>query len=107
MVTSLAATGNVKIRPDPIRGIREAGKFIVTGGHNSDNCIRADLFPKEKPGNPGTPTSILKYRKLAQMEPGQIQVHHGLKDDPKKFEKDHAYGKPAYGSDHVEVVIKS
>jgi len=107
MVTSLAATGNVKVRPDPIRGIRNAGKFIATGGHNADLCIRADLFPKERPGNPGTPPNILKYRKLAQMEPGQIQVHPGLKDDSVNYPKDHAFGKPQFGSDHVDVVIKA
>jgi hypothetical protein len=81
MVTSLAATGNVKVRADPLRGIRDAGKHIATGGHNSDLCIRADLFPHEKPGNPGTPPHIKKYRKLTHMEPGQIQVHPGLMDD--------------------------
>lgn len=107
MVTSLAETGNVKIRPDPIRAIRASGKHIATGGHNSDLCIRAGLFPHEKPGNPGTPEHIRKYRKLNQMEPGQIQVHPGLQDDKSKFDKDHAYGKPQFGSDHVDVVIKA
>lgn len=107
MVTSLAATGNVKVRPDPITGIRDAGKYIATGGHNADNCIRADLFPREQPGNPGTPPHILKYRKLAQLAPGQIQVHPGLQGDAKKFSKDHTYGKPQFASDHVDVVIKS
>ena len=67
-----------KGRPDPVPRIRDAGKLIATGGHNADLCIRADLFPKELPGNPGTPPNILKYRKLHNIEPGQIQVHPGL-----------------------------
>ncbi len=74
MVMSLAsAAPSTKARPDPIPSIRDAGKYILTGGANADNCIRADLFPKVNPGNPGTPPHILKYRKLAQMEPGLIQ----------------------------------
>jgi hypothetical protein len=65
MVFSLAsAAPKNKVRPDPIARIRDAGKFIAAGG-NSDLCIRADLFPHEKPGNPGTPPHIKKYRKLA------------------------------------------
>merc|ERR1712127_345256 len=66
------------------------------------------MFPKEKAGNPGTPPHILKYRKLAHIEPGQIQVHPGLVDSKQtNVGKDHAYGKPQYVSDHVDVVIKS
>ena len=53
-----------KVRPDPIPNIRNAGKMILTGGVNSDICIRQDLFPKEHEGNPGTPEAIRKYRKL-------------------------------------------
>ena len=53
-----------KIRPDPIPNIRSAGKIIHTGGANSDLCIRQDLFPKDHPGNPGTPEITRKYRKL-------------------------------------------
>jgi len=29
-----------KVRPDPIPNIRNAGKIIITGGANSDLCIR-------------------------------------------------------------------
>ena len=53
-----------KIRPDPIPNIRSAGKMILTGGANSDLCIRQDLFPKDHPGNLGTPETTRKYRKL-------------------------------------------
>jgi hypothetical protein len=82
MVSTLASLApREKIRPDPLPSIRDAGKYIITNGHNSDNCIRQDMFPKEKAGNPGTPEHIKKYRKLAHMEPGQIQVHPGLNDD--------------------------
>lgn len=76
-----SAAPSMKIRADPIPSIRDAGKYIVTGGHNSDNCIRVDLFPLEKPGNPGTPDHIRKYRKLAHIEPGQILVHPGMQND--------------------------
>lgn len=108
MVMSLASMPPVnKIRPDPIPSIRDAGKFIATGGHNADKCIRADLFPNEKPGNPGTPPHIRKYRKLTQIEPGLIQVHPGLQDDKVNRGKDYTYGKPVFGSDHVDTVIKA
>lgn len=59
-----------KVRKDPIPMIRNAGKQVLTGGHNADLCIRQDLFPKEVSGNPGTPPHILKYRKLQQYIPG-------------------------------------
>lgn len=102
-----SAAPKEKFRPDPVPAIRDAGKHILTNGHNSDNCIRVDMFPLEKPGNPGTPPHIKKYRKLAHMDPGQIQVHPGLQDDKQPVGKDHAYGRPQYVSDHVDVVIKS
>ena len=65
------------------------------------------MFPREKPGNTGTPPHIKKYRKLAHIEPGQIQVHPGLHDDKQNVPSGHAYGRPQYISDHVDVVIKS
>jgi len=96
-----------RIKDDPIKNIRAAGKYIVTNGHNSDNCIRVDEYPKERAGNPGTPRQILKYRKLAHMDPGQIQVHPGLCEDKQNVPKDHAYGKPKLLSDHVNEVIRA
>jgi len=95
MVSTLAsAAPREKIRADPIPSIRDAGKHIATNGHNSDNCVRPDVFPLERAGNNGTPPHIRKYRKLAHMEPGQIQVHPGMQDDKQPVQKDHAYGRP-------------
>lgn len=96
-----------KVRPDPIPNVRDAGKHINTDGQNADFCIRAELFPHSQPGNPGTPENIRKYRKLAQMEPGVIQVHPGLQADKQNVPKDHTYGKPGFNSDHVDTVIKA
>ena len=108
MVMSLASMpAKNKVRPDPIPRIREAGKHILTGGHNADLCIRADLFPYEKPGNPGTPEHLKRLRKLNNMAPGVIQVHPGLQNDKQPVPEGHTYGKPGYGSDHVDMVIKS
>jgi EF-hand domain-containing family member B len=36
------------------------------------------LFPNEKPGNPGTPPHLKKYRKTTNAQPGKIVVHPGL-----------------------------
>ena len=108
MVDTLASAAPImKCKPDPIKGIRAAGKFISTNGHNSDNCIRVDCFPREKKGNDGTPRHILKYRKLAHIDPGQILVHPGKVEDKQPVGKDFAYGKPMLLSDHVNEVIRA
>jgi len=61
-----------KVRPDPVPHIRDAGKLIATSGHNSDVCVRPDVFGFEGRGNTGTPPHIMKYRKLHNFNPGQI-----------------------------------
>lgn len=53
----------VKIRPDPISRVANAGKIIATGGHTAEMSIRAECHPNEYPGNPGTPDHIKKFRK--------------------------------------------
>jgi hypothetical protein len=83
-----------KVRPDPIPAIRDAGKHIATAGQNADMCIRGDLYAFEKPGNPGTPEHMKKYRKSYQMQPGQIQVHPGLLGTKQNVQPGHVYGKP-------------
>ncbi len=71
MAQSLAVKPDtLKIRPDPIPKIRAAGKVIATGGHNSDMCIRAELFGNEYEGNRGTPDHTKKYRKMTQQAVG-------------------------------------
>lgn len=75
--TLASAAPSLKCKPDPLMNLRAAGKYISTSGHNSDNCIRVDCFPRERKGNNGTPPHILKYRKLAHIDPGQILVHPG------------------------------
>jgi hypothetical protein len=96
-----------KIRPDPVPKIRDAGFLIATNGHNADNCVRQDIYGNEVRGNAGTPPHILKYRKLHNFEPGQIQVHPGFQDLKQNVPKDHAYGRPAYPSDHVNETIRA
>lgn len=58
------------MREDPIPKIQTAGKIIATGGYTSDHSIRADMHPFDKPGNPGTPQHIRKFRKTANNSPG-------------------------------------
>ena len=35
----------VKIRPDPISRVANAGKIIATGGHTAEMSIRAECHP--------------------------------------------------------------
>ena len=95
------------IRPDPIKGIRAAGKLIVNGGHNSDMCVRADCFPHEKPGNPGTPKIARRFRKLTQMEPGIILKHPGQLDDKVPVPEGWRFGKPQISSSHVDDALRA
>ena len=95
MVSTLADPSPTNaVRPDPIPAIRAAGKHIETAGHNSDMCVRVDCFPKEKPGNDGTPFIAKKFRKLTQMEPGIIQKHPGQLYDKQPVPEGWRYGKP-------------
>lgn len=68
----------IKVRQDPVPKIRAAGSVIATGGHNADMMIRSDMYAGEIKGNAGTPPHIRKYRKINNLEPGQIMVHPGL-----------------------------
>ena len=96
-----------KIRPDPVPHIRDAGKLIATNGHNADVCVRQEIFGNEGRGNAGTPPHILKYRKLHNYNPGQIQVHPGLQDLKQNVGEGHAYGRPKFLSDHVNETIRA
>jgi EF-hand domain-containing family member B len=96
-----------KIRPDPVPHIRDAGKLIATNGHNADVCVRQEIFGNEGRGNAGTPPHILKYRKLHNYNPGQIQVHPGLQDLKQNVGEGHAYGRPNFLSDHVNETIRA
>lgn len=61
-------------------------------------------LPKE---TPSTPETLKKYRKSHVNEPGKIQRHWGLADDPEPFPKSYSYGKSTYISEHVGQVIKA
>lgn len=96
-----------KFRATENPNLRMAGKYIATHGHSTDNCIRPELFGNEAKGNPGTPPHILKYRKLQQFEPGKIQVHPGLVGLKQNVADNHSYGRPNFGSDPVQQVVKA
>jgi hypothetical protein len=90
---------------DPVPKIRAAGYEIVNvrQRENADFNIRAD----EHFTKPPTPDGLKKYRKGHVNEPGKIQKHWGLADDPAHFEKAFSYGKKTYDSDKVDTVIKA
>ena len=51
VTTSSIPDATIKVRADPIPKIRAAGSVIATGGHNSDMCIRQDMYAGEQRGN--------------------------------------------------------
>jgi len=50
-------------------------------------------LPKD---GPSTPEHLKKYRKSHVNEPGKMQKHWGLADDPAKFPQAYSYGKSTY-----------
>lgn len=56
---------------------------------------------------PGTPEHLKKYRKSHVNQPGIIQKHYGVAEDPLKFAPSYSYGKGTFGSEHVSGVIKA
>ena len=108
MVTASGSmTSTAKVRADPVPKIRAAGHVIATGGHNADMSIRQDMYGNEVRGNIGTPPNIRKYRKINNMEPGQIIVHPGLQEGQPSLAKGHAFGRQTQCTDPVDVVIKA
>lgn len=92
---------------DPTPKLSAAGHQIVgvRERENADFNIRQDVH---LPANePSTPDTLKKYRKSHVNEPGKIQKHWGLADDPKAFPDNYSYGKPTYTSEHVSNVIKA
>lgn len=70
MTSVTSVPKGVKVRADPIPNIQNAGKIIASGGYTADHSLRSDLYPLEKPGNPGTPQHLKKYRKTTNAQPG-------------------------------------
>jgi len=92
-------------RPDPIPKIRAAGHQIAgVKNESADYSIRQDVHID---GQPGTPDNLRKYRKSHVNQPGLIQRHYGVAEDPMKFPENHIYGKSTYQSEHVNEVIKA
>ena len=107
VTTSSIPDATIKVRADPIPKIRAAGSVIATGGHNSDMCIRQDMYAAEQRGNQGTPPHIRKYRKINNLEPGKIMVHPGLQEGQPGLPLTYAYGKGTVPSEVVNEVIKA
>lgn len=85
VVLGQAFEKSVKINKDPIPQIRQAGHQIagIRERENADFNIRQDVhLPKD---GPSTPEHLKKYRKSHVNEPGKMQKHWGLADDPAKF----------------------
>ena len=40
-------------------------------------------------------------------EPGKIQKHYGMADDPPRFAEGYSYGKSTYASEHVSDIIQA
>lgn len=72
---------------------------------NADYSIRQDVHLS--PNEPSTPDALKKFRKTQMNEPGKIQKHHGLADDPPRFPAAYSYGKSTYASEHVSDVIQA
>jgi hypothetical protein len=92
-------------RPDPIPKIRAAGHQIMgSDAEAADYSIRQDVHIE---GAPGTPDHLKKFRKSHVNQPGQIQKHYGVAEDPLHFPDSYSYGKGTYASEHVSKVIKA
>ena len=107
LVTTSGQTNTIKVRADPYPNIRASGAIIATGGHNADMMIRSDMYAGEQKGNAGTPPHIRKYRKINNLEPGQIMVHPGLQDGQPSHPVTYAYGKQTQATEPVNHVIKA
>lgn len=105
-VLGLRDSTKLKVMADPVPKIRAAG-FQISGVdlENADYSIRQDVFLQ--PNEPSTPDTIKKFRKSHVNQPGQIQKHPGVADDPLKFPKNYSYGKATYDSEHVQHLIKA
>jgi len=93
-------------RPDPIPKIRAAGHQIAgVSEEAADYSIRQDVHLGS--GVPGTPEHLKKFRKSHVNQPGQIQRHYGVAEDPLHFPPNYSYGKESFGSEHVSNVMKA
>ena len=109
MVTVLgqAFEKSVRVMNDPNPKLSAAGHAIVgvRERENADFNIRPDAhLPQDAPS---TPETLKKYRKSHVNEPGKIQKHWGLAEDPAPFPKGYSYGKSTYTSEHVGQVVKA
>ena len=97
----------MRVTNDPIPSIRASGYEIVgvRERENADFNIRQDVHLPDD--TPSTPKGLEKYRKGHVNEPGKIQKHWGLADDPPRFPPTYSYGKETYQSQHVGDVIKA
>jgi hypothetical protein len=56
---------------------------------------------------PGTPEHLKKFRKSHVNQPGVIQKHYGMADDPQRFPENYAYGKGTSGSEPFGNILKA
>lgn len=83
--------------------LQHAGQSANVFGLSADNSIRQDLYMNVKTK---TPESIKKYRNSSKERVGVKQLHHGIFDDDKKYER-YTHGCKTKYSDHVPDCIKS
>jgi hypothetical protein len=91
-------------RPDPYPKIRPAG-FQADGVslEAADYSIREGVHVQ----NPGTPDNLKKFRKSHVNQPGLIQRHYGVAEDPLNKPVAFSYGRSTHSSEHVHDVIKA
>jgi EF-hand domain-containing family member B len=93
-------------RQDPIPNIRSAGHQIPgVELESADYSIRQDVHLAGVV--PGTPEHLKKYRKSHVNQPGMIQKHYGMANDPARFPESYSYGKGTHGSEPFGQIIKA
>ena len=104
-VLGKSTASSVKVMKDPVPQFRAAGHQIAgVQNESADYSIRQDVHIT---GMPSTPEHLKKFRKSHVNQPGTIQKHPGLADDPSRFAANYSYGKPSYESEHVDHLIKA
>ena len=81
--------------------LKEAGITTAIEGLSADRSLRQDLYNQKV----YTPEKLKKYRKSERELIGTKQIHYGIYDDSRDYEKK-IHGMKTLGSDHVDDCIK-
>ena len=95
---------NRKVRGPENPNLRPGGFDKGAQGEAADYSIRQDIHNRD---GASTPPHLKKYRKSHVNQPGSIQIHHGLADDPKRYADNYVYGKKSHPSEHVNDLMKA